>query len=134
MERQTLTEKDLIGYTGLICDLEREQRIYLEMRCLIEGRAVRYDKDPVSAGIGKPTESQGIRLAQSKERIQKLAAEINRITNAVESIEDPVVKVAIKYIYFDGLSLSKTAKMLKRNRNALGKSIRACIGNKKGEE
>lgn len=128
MEEKKITERDLRGYTALVCELEREQESYYELMSSLEGTAVRYDREPCGTGIGKPTENRAIKCAEAKKRLDRVANDVRRISGWVEAVEDPVVRVAIKYIYFDGISLTKTAKVLKRNRNALSKQIKACIG------
>lgn len=124
MQTNKITEKDLKSYTSLICELERERKKYKELCLGIDGKGVRYDREPISTGPGKPTESQAVRIADSKARVERLQAEVKRIEDGVEAIEDATIRVAVKYIYFDGLSLSRASKMLKKNRNALSRSLR----------
>lgn len=124
MQINKITEKDLKSYTSLICELERERKKYKELCLGIDGKGVRYDREPISTGPGKPTESQAVRVADTKTRIERLQGEIKRIEDEVEAIEDATIRVAVKYIYYDGYSLSRTAKMLKKNRNALSKAVR----------
>jgi hypothetical protein len=127
MQTNKILEKDLKGYTGLIYELEREKRKYRELCLGIDGKGVRYDREPISTGPGKPTESQAVRIADSKRRMQSLYKEIARIEADVDGIEDATVRVAVKYIYFDGYSLSRTARILKKNRNTLSKAIKELI-------
>lgn len=127
MQMNKILEKDLKGYTGLIYELEREKRKYRELCLGIDGKGVRYDREPISVGPGKPTESQAVRIADSKRRMQSLYKEIARIEADVDGIEDATVRVAVKYIYFDGYSLSRTARILKKNRNTLSKAIKELI-------
>lgn len=127
MQTNKILEKDLKGYTGLIYEFEREKRKYRELCLGIDGKGVRYDREPIGAGLGKPTESQAVRIADSKRRLQSLYKEIARIEADVDSIEDATVRVAVKYIYFDGYSLSRTARILKKNRNTLSKAIKELI-------
>jgi hypothetical protein len=127
MQTNKILEKDLKGYTGLIYELEREKRKYRELCLGIDGKGVRYDREPISTGPGKPTESQAVRIADSKRRMQSLYKEIARIEADVDGIEDATVRVAVKYIYFDGYSLSRTARILKKNRNTLSKTIKELI-------
>ena len=128
MQINKITEKDLKSYTSLICELERERKKYKELCLGIDGKGVRYDREPISTGPGKPTESQAVRIADTKARIERLQREIKRIEDGVEAIEDATIRIAVKYIYYDGYSLSRTAKMLKKNRNALSKAVWNWVG------
>lgn len=124
MQDSKITERDLKGYNALVCELKREQEKYAELKASLDGKGVRYDREPIGAGIGKPTESQALRLANCGSRIKWLNKEVARIEQGVDAIEDANIRVAVKYIYYDGLSLSRTAKILKKNRNALARAIK----------
>ena len=115
MQMNKILEKDLKSYTGLICELEREKRKYKEMCLGIDGKGVRYDREPISTGPGKPTESQAVRIADAKTRIERLQREIKRIEDGVEAIEDATIRIAVKYIYYDISKKGKTNRNRHRN-------------------
>lgn len=126
-EENTLTFGELKGLYALMKELEREREVYsvLKSGCTLQGIA--YNKEPIRTGPGNPTQTKGIKLAESAERIAHIKDRLNNIFEAIDRIPDTAARLAIKYIYIDGYTWGTAAQMLKISKPTLYKRVKKYI-------